>query len=139
MDKLRIVFGTNDGENIVKHHFGDSKIFQLYELSADGKRLLIDSKENRAKDMEEKKHGDDQKRESVLGQLGQIDIMVAGSLSPNFVKINKTTRTVPCISKINAIEKNLEIIYKEFSTFSELIENKVKNNIIPEIPRIEEE
>ena len=139
MDKLRIVFGTDDGKNIVKHHFGDSKYFKLYELNSDGESVLAGSVENGAKDMKEKKHGDDRKRASVLGQLGQIDIMIAGALSPNFVKINKTTNTVPCVSKIDEIEKNLDIISKKFDMFAELIEDKVKRNIVPKIPTIEEE
>ncbi len=139
MNKLRIVFGTNNGKDIVKHHFGDSKKFVLYELDEDGNRRMIKTITNEAKDMEEKKHGDDNKRASVLNQLGQVDVMVAGALSPNFVKINKNTMTIPCVSKVSDINKFLDIFVGKFEDYRMMIEKKRKDNIIPKIPLIEED
>ena len=139
MNKLRVVFGTADGENISKTHFGDSEIIVLYEITKDGTGKMLKMIENRARNKEEKKHGDEKKRKSVFGQLGNIDLVVAGARSPNFIKINKTSEIIPCVSKITAVSDVVNVLCKRFSYFEKMIINKRENNVIPDIPVLKEE
>ena len=101
---MSIVFAiaTNDKESIVRKHFGDSNYFLIYEF--DGENLKkIDEMENIYKDIDETTtHGSKEKRQKIVGTLTEkykVNYLIAGSNSPNFLKIKQTTNIIPLIAK----------------------------------------
>ena len=136
MRKIRIAIGSDDGKNIIDDHFGESKSFLIFDVFEDGEHKFVEERENRSPE-EEGKHGSDKKRGSVLNILGDCDAIVAGKMSPNFLKIRDSSKVQPIISKIDDINSFMREFFRNFDDFFILVEKRRNGEYPQQIPVIE--
>ncbi len=89
-DCMKVAFGMEDDSHLIDGHYGDSKFFLIYEISGKEAKLL-EKRPNRAAEMEEETHGDVRKFRTVISQLGDVDVLAAFRMGPNFVRIRDNT------------------------------------------------
>ncbi len=134
MDRLKLVLGTDDGKYLFPGHLGDSRIFRIYILSKDGEVTLEREIENTSP--EEKSHGGEEKMKAILSMLGQVDLMVARKLSPNFKKIAATKPIQPVRVVADTVEEALEVLRRNYPMLESLVERRRNGERFEEIPRL---
>jgi len=134
MQALKVVLGTDDGKRLSRGHLGDSRIFRIYILSKDGEATLEREIENTYP--EEKSHGGEEKMKAILSLLGQVDLMVARKLSPNFKKIAATKPIQPVRVVVDTVEEALEVLRRNYLMLESLVERRRNGERFEEIPRL---
>ncbi|HDJ89904.1 MAG TPA: dinitrogenase iron-molybdenum cofactor biosynthesis protein [Thermoprotei archaeon] len=119
---MRIAFGTDDGENLAKKHFGESRYFKIYELIDSEKIVFLETRENISG--KEKGHGDPEKAKKISNILKDIDILVGYTFGPNLKRIKK--KFLPIVSRYERIDENIELIKQYLKTFIEELKRKDK-------------
>ncbi len=133
MRKVRVVFGSDDGEKVKNSHMGDSPRFYLYDIFENGEFEFVEKRENSVKDME---HAGDGKLMKISDILKDAEVLVAMRKSPNFKKIASKLKFLPVVIGRNDIKEVIKIISGEFENiFTKVTERKngVLNNSIFEI------
>ena len=89
MNKVKIALATDDGETFMGRHFGDSKLYKIYELGPESAEYLktIDN----TVDEEEEVHADPKKAQGIAQLLKQEGVQVVASkvFGPNIKRIKK--------------------------------------------------
>lgn len=134
MRRVRVAFGSNDGENIFFSHMGLSKEFYVYDLSENGKYELVEKRKNTSP--KETKHGDTGKMKRVMEILKDCDVFVGRRLSPNFIKLRDNTRFQPLVTEIESISGFMETLSKSFDKIYSLVDSRRKGERPKEIPVI---
>jgi len=137
MNCIRIAIGITNEKIDIKKHAGDNPMFYIYEFCENGAFKLLEKIENTAP--EEKKHADERKMKGVMALLGDIDIIVGGLMSPNFLNIRDKTPIQPIVSKIEDINEFFEILKKKFDYIYSLLEKRKKGERPKEIPTLKKE
>ena len=119
---MRIAFASNDGILLADSHFGDAKYFYIYEIDKEGYKF-IEKRENTTG--EELEHGDEMKARSITSILRDVHVLVGYRMGPNVNRIKK--HFLPIVSRHKRIERNIEILNKNYNIISELY---TKKNII---------
>ena len=132
-EKLRVAVGTSRRGVLSKTHFGDSRYFEIYEVTRKGWRLL-EVRENRAADLEEAGHGDPRKFAAVVGQLGDVDVAVAWVMGPNYLRVRDASGLVPYIvrgpgRKSLRVEDALGEVVERFGELCARVEEKKRLNM----------
>jgi len=133
MDKLRICFGSSDGEFVADTHMGDTDSFYVYDVFAKGERKFIEARRNSVKELDHAKTG---KMKRIIEIVNDGDIFAARQKSPNFINIAKNTKYQPVVVKADKISDALSIIEKSYEELMELVlrrKNGEVFNIIPEL------
>ncbi len=92
---MKVAFGMESDEKLFDGHYGDSEFFAIYEITPHGEVKFLEKRENQAKEIEEREHGDFEKFRAVISQLMDVDIIAAYRMGPNFLRIkNNTTKEV---------------------------------------------
>jgi predicted Fe-Mo cluster-binding NifX family protein len=115
-----IACATNNGDDFVTCHFGDTEKFYLYELSGQGYNLLgiINNKtvvEN--PDI----HADPQKAKGITTLLKEkgVEVVMSPVFGPNLKRIVK--QFVPVISNSPDVNKNLAALLSVFREFEQIV------------------
>jgi len=95
-ESIKVAIGTVDGERLTRGHFGDSPLFAIYLVTPKGWELL-ELRRNTAASMEERGHGDPRKFRAVASLLGDVDVLAAWAMGPNYVRMRDESRLVPYI------------------------------------------
>ncbi|MCK5686806.1 hypothetical protein KAJ27_21895 [bacterium] len=129
MNSFKFVFASNDGIELNSLHFGDSKIFYIYEIHADGTIAFEREFKNEFQDIDEmSSHGSKVKRQSIISLLGKdINFIISNKMSPNFVKINKNTKVCPIVSEIKNIDKIIGYLKSNFQQLEKIMKSKSDN------------
>lgn len=107
---MKIAIGTNDRKTLSETHFGDSKVFEIYEWKNGGWEL-IEVRENTAREIEEdddEHHGDPRKFKGVADLLKDVDVFVAFRFGPNYLRIKQNTTKIPFLAKTRDINEALK-------------------------------
>ncbi len=112
MSLYRVAFGMEDEKKLTDGHYGDSKFFLIYEIE-DGKIRFVERRENKAADIEEAEHGDVNKFKAVISQLGDVDILAAYRMGPNFVRIKNNTKKRVIFTKTRDLEEAIKRVIEE--------------------------
>ncbi len=139
MQDLCVVLGCKSGQELSTGHFGDSKEFLTYKIFKNGKTEKVSVLENTQKEVDEsQKHGAEKKRGGILKLLGDIDIIVAAKMSPNFKQINESKPVLPVVCNFSRVDEIVKYFENNAGYFMELIERKKSGGIV-EIPVIPKE
>jgi len=133
--KIRVTVGSNDGENILSGHMGESKDFYVYDIFENGELQFLEKRENTSP-KETGKHGFSEKRKAVMQLLSDAEVFVGKKMSPNFVKIACNTKCQPVVIKMDKITEIMKAITKSFDTIYKLVEQRKQGNLTREIPKI---
>ena len=128
MKTLRVAIGSNDGETIAHSHMGDARWFILYDMADGADAVLFGRRDNPAREMG---HADAGKMCKVAGILRDVDVFVAGRMSPNFRKLAAGTPFQPVVVRVERIEEALEILASSFDEVAGLVAAR-KNGERPE-------
>ena len=118
MENIKIAFASDDGENFMGRHFGDSQYYFVYQLADD--KLEFNKKISNTTEDEEG-HSDAVKAGNIGSLLKKegVNITVSKIYGPNIKRIRK--KFVCIVSKSNRIEvakqgilDNIELIKKEW-------------------------
>ncbi len=131
---IKIAIGITSGKIDTKKHAGDNPVFYIYEFCEDGTYKLL--KEVKNTTPEERKHADEKKMKGVMSLLGDIDVIVGGLMSPNFLKMRDKTAVQPLVSKIESLEAFFQKLKEEFDHIYELVEKRRKGERPKEIPTL---
>ncbi len=116
---IRVAVGVDDDEAILsEEHFGDAKYYLIYEVEEDGSYRLVEKRLNKARDMEEKEHGDPRKFKAVSELLKDVDVFLAGRMGPNFLRVRES-KHYPMVVGRKTVEEALSILV---SRLDELLE-----------------
>ena len=132
MKNIRVAIGVSKGKINIKQHAGDNPFFLIYDIYEDGTYKLIKEVENTAPD--EKKHADEKKMKGVMGILGDIDVIIGGIMSPNFLNLRDKTKIQPVVSKIENLDESLICVAKNFDEVYELVSQRREGKYPKEIP-----
>ena len=124
MRKLKIAFGMENEEKLTDDHYGDSEFFLIYEISEDGTVKLLEKRPNRAKDMEEREHGDPRKFRAVIEQLKDVDVLAAFRMGPNFLRIRDQTNKVVFFTRTRNLDSALREVIESFEELWRQVEEK---------------
>ena len=105
---MKVAFGMKDEKELFDGHYGDSEFFAIYEITPVGEVKFIEKRENKAKEMEEKEHGDVEKFRAVMSQLQDIDLLAAYRMGPNFLRIRENTIKKVFFTKTKDFKKAME-------------------------------
>lgn len=107
---IRVALGVDDDESrLSESHFGDSKLYLIYEVVEDGSYRLVERRLNRAREMEESEHGDPRKFRAVAKLLEDVDVFLAGRMGPNYLRLRES-RFYPIVVGKKTVEEALEIL-----------------------------
>ncbi len=134
---MKVAIGITSGRIDTKRHAGDNPFFHVYEFCEDGSYKLLKEIENTAP--EEKKHADEKKMKGVMSLLGDIDVIVGGLMSPNFLNMRDKTPIQPIVSKIETIEGFFAKLKEEFDHIYGLVEKRKNGERPKEIPTLKGE
>jgi len=122
---LIVAMGTDDKKSLTKEHFGDAEYFAIYEVDADGWKL-IEYRENRSP--EEKMHGDPKKAGSIMQQMKGCDILLGHAMGPNFIRMRDESPFLPVISRKRDIEEALSLLLDRYDFITSAFEAKRNGN-----------
>ncbi len=124
---MLVAVSTDDEKNLTKNHFGDGRVFLIYELSPEGYKLV---KRIENKSPEEEFHGDPNKARSIGQLLGGegVHVLVGFAMGPNIVRMRKAF--VPVISRCESIEDALNALVKEYERLSSLVSAEGDKEIV---------
>ena len=115
---VKIACGTDDGINFTSEHFGSAKFYLIYRFNLEtGEISKVEERENTS--VEEEKHGDPKKAQSIAGLMKDIQVLVAFVMGPNIVRMRK--KFIPIISR----EKNIKISLGKLKTRLENIKREL--------------
>ena len=137
MRKLRIVIGTNDGENIFPGHMGMAENFYVYDLFDSGNLNLVANRKNTSQEVEGK-HGLPEKMKAAMEIFRDADVIIGRRMSPNFVKIGANTEFQPIVVKLDRISDIIEKVTKSFDRIFSLVERRESSDRPKEIPELKE-
>ncbi len=139
MDKcITIVLGSDDGKSMPKKHLGDTSQFLVYRVKEDGEYELVKKVKNIAlEDEEEEKHGSSGKMKKIMSILPSVEVFVGRVLSPNFIKMSKSTEIQPVVVKRESVEECLQVIAENFHTIYSLIQKRKSGEREQVIPALE--
>ncbi|MGB9759899.1 MAG: NifB/NifX family molybdenum-iron cluster-binding protein [Thermoproteota archaeon] len=126
MRKLRVAFGMGSNSLLSDEHFGDSEFYFIYDVYEDHHYEFIERRENTAKNVEEKRHGDPRKFIAVVQMLRDVDVLAAFRMGPNYVQIKNNSDKVPFITGTKKLEEALAKVSENFNKLWEERSNKVK-------------
>jgi predicted Fe-Mo cluster-binding NifX family protein len=109
--KLTVAFSTNNSIELANCHFGDAKVFPIYEISENNYKLLNTILNPLIKN-DEKIHGDPKKANSItklIKPLG-VNVLCGRQYGKNIIRIVKNF--VPVIVETNNIYEAINLIQK---------------------------
>jgi len=129
MDKvIDIACATDDGINFTREHFGSAKLYLIFRLNLENKKIEFIKKLANISSPEEM-HGYPKKAKSVSHMLRDIQALIGFAFGPNITRIRK--QFIPIISRDinikNALKKlisKIDEIQKDIKT-SEDKEKKI--------------
>ena len=127
MRKLRVAFGMDDEEMLSSNHLGDSAFYSIYDIYEDGSYVLVEHKENLAKNVVEAKHGDPRKFKAVVELLKDVDVLTAFRMGPNYLRIRDNSGKVPFITGTKKLSEALSRVVANFDKLWEEKQKKLKN------------
>ncbi len=133
MQKLRVCFGSNDGNNIATTHMGDTALFCIYDINADGEKSFVEQRDNIARQMD---HAKTDKMKAVLELLSDTQVLVARQRSPNFVRIAAQTKYQPVIVEVDEIQQALKLLSDRYSVVLELVLQRQQGQLFETIPEL---
>jgi predicted Fe-Mo cluster-binding NifX family protein len=94
MDKLRIVFATDDGETFIERHFGDAGYFDLYEISPEEARFI--KRFENTVSQQDAHSADDRKASGIAGLFKRdgVHVLVSKKFGAN---INRMKTKFVCV------------------------------------------
>lgn len=134
MKKIRIAFGSNDGEKIFLGHMGMAGYFYVYDLFEDGNLHFIERRKNTSPETEDK-HGLPEKMKVCMKIFKDADIIIGRKMSPNFVKIASNTKFQPVVMEIDRISEIMKEVVKSFGEIYDLVVQRKMGNRPKEIPK----
>ncbi len=105
--KIKLTCATDDKINFTKEHFGEAKVYLIYELNLENKELTF-LEERKNTSSKEEVHGDPKKAKEISRLLNDVQILVAFAMGPNIVRMRK--KFVPVISRKINIKNALELL-----------------------------
>ena len=105
MRKIRVILGSNDGENIIPDHMGTARDFCIFDVFEDGRSVLVEKRKNTSpeEDENESKHGDVRKLGAAMGVFEDCDVVLGKRGSPNFVRMRDNTEFQPVVTRVDAL------------------------------------
>jgi predicted Fe-Mo cluster-binding NifX family protein len=118
-------FATDDGKTFTNEHFGDAKMFLIYDLKPEGSTFLKtveNTTEPEQEDEHEHHHGDPKKAKGI-GQLMKqhgVQVLVGKAFGPNIVRMNPQFVVVlmndPTIEQaIKRLEQNYDLLVERWN------------------------
>jgi len=92
--ELLIGIGSNDGQHLLKDHFGNSKYFYVYRFTEQGESFVECRKNVKYHEDESIKHGDPGKAQATAEVLKGLDAIAGLRFGPN---INRLLKKYVCI------------------------------------------
>jgi len=130
MKNIRLCIGSNDEINIAKTHMGDTDFFLIYDLYENSENEFIEKRVNAPKNME---HAKSEKMKEILRIINDVDVLVAGQLSPNFKNIAKQTKYQPIVVKTENIPDALTTLCESFDEIYEYTTRRKNGEIFDTI------
>ncbi len=121
---MRIAISTEDGKTITKDHFGEGEFFLIYELDAQGYRLL-ERRENTSPPEED--HGSEKKAMGISSILKDIPVLVGYQFGPNIMRIKD--KFLAIVSRELDIETALNNLVARYSEVEREL-NSPRGNLI---------
>ncbi len=116
MNTLRVAIATDDGETVARSHMGDAASFVVYDISSGGLRDRIDIRDNAVRGMG---HAGSGKMAAVARILDDVDVFVAGRMSPNFKRL--AARFQPVVVGAAEIDTALEWLVRSFDRLEAMV------------------
>ena len=107
-ESIVVAVGGENPEKLARSHFGDSEVFLIYRVNSDGRIKKLEERINKAKEVEEERHGDPRKFRAVVNLLADVDVLVAWAMGPNYVMMRDKSDKVPYILRGKA-RKSLRV------------------------------
>ncbi len=88
---MKVAFATNDGKHFIDDHFGDAKMFLVYELSPNGSKYVETIENTSEREGEHEEHHGDPKKAQGIGQLMKqhgVQVLAGKAFGPNIVRMN---------------------------------------------------
>ena len=136
MRTIKVAVGSNDGTHVVPGHFGESRVFLVYELAEDGNYRLVEKRENTSPTEGPKSHDVAEKRRAVLSILSDCQVFVAGRMSPSFAKLRDGSPVQPVVSEVALIPELLRRLEEKFDRLFSLVAARARGKFPHEIPVI---
>jgi hypothetical protein len=136
--KIRVVLGSNDGENIISDHMGTARDFYIFDLFEDGRSVLVEKRRNTSpeENENESKHGDVRKLKSAMGIFEDCEVVLGRRGSPNFVRMRDTTEFQPVVTKVDSLSGSVIELAKSFDKIYDLVERRKRGERPQAIPII---
>jgi len=111
MEELKIAFASDDEKHLIKDHFGDAKLYLVFEIGIN-KADLVKKVVNESP--EEQKHADPNKAKGVAGLLKPygVQVLVNKAFGGNIKRMK--TKFVCVFSKSDTIEEAIATIQAHF-------------------------
>jgi predicted Fe-Mo cluster-binding NifX family protein len=115
--KFNITFATDDGKSFMDRHFGDSKYYDIYEISETDSKFVKRIKNTTEEDNEEI-HADPKKAKGVsqLFKKEDVKVLVSKVFGPNIKRIK--TKFV-CVLMNSAISESIESIQQNIDLIND--------------------
>lgn len=138
MRKIRVVLGSNDGENIIPDHMGTARAFYIFDLFEDGRSVLVEKRKNTSpeEDENESKHGDVRKLEAAMGIFEDCDVVLGRRGSPNFVKMRDNTEFQPVVTRVDTLSDSMHELAESFEEIHDLVKRRKRGERPQAIPII---
>lgn len=115
MDKLHIVFATDDGETFVDRHFGDAKYFDLYQITPHEVQFIKRFENTVPEHEQHDVHSADVRKASGIAGLFNRDgvqVLVSKKFGANINRMK--TKFVCVLDKEQKISESLKTIQSNF-------------------------
>jgi len=126
MEKIKVAFATDNGENFIDRHFGDAKFYDIYEIN----KTKFDFLKRLHNTVEEKEevHADPQKAKGITELLKNegVKIVVSKIFGPNIKRIKKKFLCI--IMDNDTIDESLLFLCKKTNTLLEELEKGEERN-----------
>ena len=103
---MKVAVGMMNEKMLTDDHFGESEFYLIFKWDGNNWKLL-ERRENKAKTVEERMHGDPRKFKAVIAQLEDVDVLLAYRMGPNIKRIIEHTNKIPIVTKNRELEKAL--------------------------------
>lgn len=114
-----VCFATNDGEHLIMNHFGDAKVYDLYEINNDSIERVV-TVLNTVEETEVKK----EKAENIMKLLKSHggEVLVNRAFGTNIQNVAK--KLLPMIIREDKISDAANVIQKHYGEIKEVLENQ---------------
>jgi len=138
MRKIRVVLGSNCGENIIPDHMGTARDFYIFDLFEDGRSVLVEKRKNTSpeEDENESKHGDVRKLKSAMRIFEDCEVVLGRRGSPNFVRMRDNTQFQPVVTRVDALSDSMHELAESFEEIYGLVERRKRGERPQAIPII---